>query len=93
MIENKAAGTAVLELFLLLGGYNLFLCIFNLLPIPGLDGWNALTEYVPRMKNVNSELVKGITIFLIFLLIFLSDEIFELAFDLMGFAPSLFSAG
>ena len=93
LIENKAAGTTVLELFLLLGGYNCFLCIFNLLPIPGLDGWNALTEYVPRLKNVKSEFAKGITIFLIFLLFFLADDIFELAFKLMGLAPELFSAG
>ena len=93
LIENKAAGQAIMELFLLLGGYNCFLCIFNLLPIPGLDGWNALTEYVPRLKNVNSEFAKGITIFLIFLLFFLADDIFELAFELMGLAPALFSAG
>ncbi len=93
LIENEAAGTAVLELFLLLGGYNCFLCIFNLLPIPGLDGWNALTEYVPRLKNVKSEFAKGITIFLIFLLIFLADDIFKLAFALMEQAPALFSAG
>ena len=93
LIENKAAGTAVLELFLLLGGYNCFLCIFNLLPIPGLDGWNALTEYVPRLKNVNSEFAKGITIFLIFLLLFSVSYLFSLAFDLMMLAPELFSAG
>ncbi len=93
LIENKAAGTTILELFLLLGGYNCFLCFFNLLPIPGLDGWNALTEYVPRLRNVHSEFAKGITIFLIFLLFFLADDIFKLAFDLMGLAPGLFSAG
>ena len=93
LIGNEAAGTTILELFLLLGSYNCFLCIFNLLPIPGLDGWNALTEYVPRLRNVHSELAKGITIFLIFLLFFLADDIFELAFELMGLAPALFSAG
>ena len=93
LVENEAAGMTILELFLLLGIYNLFLCIFNLLPIPGLDGWNALTEYVPRLRNVHSELAKGITIFLIFLLFFLADDIFELAFELMGLAPALFSAG
>ena len=93
LIENEAAGMTILEFFMLLGGYNCFLCIFNLLPIPGLDGWNALTEYVPRLKHVNSEFAKGITIFLIFLLLFLADDIFELAFDLMGMAPGLFSAG
>ena len=93
LIENKDAGMAVLELFLRLGVYNAFLCIFNLLPIPGLDGWNALTEYVPRMKNLKSEFAKGVTIFLIFLLLFMASDIFDLAVRLMMLAPDLFSAG
>jgi len=93
LIENKDAGMTVLQLFLLLGVYNGFLCIFNLLPIPGLDGWAALTEYVPRLKNLNSEFAKGVTIFLIFLLIFMADDIFELAARLMMLAPDVFSAG
>ena len=92
LVENEAAGMTILELFLLLGIYNLFLCIFNLLPIPGLDGWNALTEYVPRLRNVHSEFAKGVTIFLIFLLFFLADDIFELSREVMFFAPDLLSA-
>ena len=90
LIENEAAGEAIILLFFLLGLYNCFLCIFNLLPIPGLDGWGALTEYVPRLKNIHSEFAKGVTIFLIFLLFFLADDLFELATDLMMLAPGLF---
>ena len=93
LIENEAAGEAIILLFFLLGLYNCFLCIFNLLPIPGLDGWGALTEYVPRMKNLNSEFAKGVTIFLIFLLFFLADDIFGLAAELMMLAPALLGAG
>ena len=92
LVENTAAGETILELFLLLGIYNLFLCIFNLLPIPGLDGRNALTEYVPRLRNVHSEFAKGVTIFLIFLLFFLADDIFALSREVMFFAPDLLSA-
>ena len=92
LIENEAAGETVLLFFLMLGVYNLFLGIFNLLPIPGLDGWNALTEYVPRLRNVHSEFAKGVTIFLIFLLFFLADDIFALSRDVMFLAPDLFSA-
>lgn len=92
LVEEESAGKTILQLFLLLGVYNGFLCIFNLLPIPGLDGWNALTEYVPRLKNLNSEFAKGVTIFLIFLLLFLADDIFDLAFKLMMLAPDVFSA-
>ena len=93
LIENEAAGETILELFLLLGVYNGFLCIFNLLPIPGLDGWGALTEYVPRLKNLNSEFAKGVTIFLIFLLLVSVGHILEIGFKLMMLAPDLFSAG
>jgi Zn-dependent protease len=92
LVENEDAGITILELFLLLGIYNLFLCIFNLLPIPGLDGWNALTEYVPRLRNVHSEFAKGVTIFLIFLLFFLADDIFALSRGVMFLSPDLFSA-
>lgn len=92
LIENEAAGETVLLFFLMLGVYNLFLGIFNLLPIPGLDGWNALTEYVPRLRNVHSEFAKGVTIFLIFLLFFLADDIFALSRNVMFLAPDLFSA-
>ena len=92
LMENEVAGQTVVEFFLILGCYNAFLCIFNLLPVPGLDGWAALTEYVPRMKSFSSEFVKGVTIFLIFLFLFLSGHIFLLAFKLMELAPDLFGA-
>ena len=93
LIENEAVGRTILELFCILGCYNAFLCIFNLLPVPGLDGWNALTEYVPRLKRLSSEFAKGVTIFLIFLLLVSVGRIFEIGFKLMMLAPDLFSAG
>ena len=92
LIENEVAGQTIVEFFLILGCYNAFLCIFNLLPVPGLDGWAALTQYVPRLKSLSSEFAKGVTIFLIFLFLFLSGHIFLLAFKLMDLAPSLFGA-
>lgn len=92
LVENEGAGRTIMEFFLILGCYNAFLCIFNLLPVPGLDGWAALTEYVPRMKSFSSEFAKGVTIFLIFLFLFLSGRIFLLAFKLMELAPALFGA-
>ena len=93
LVENEAAGRTILELFLYLGMYNAFLCIFNLLPIPGLDGWNALTEYVVQLKRLSSEFAKGVTIFLIFLLLFSTGFLFKIAFDLMFLAPELLGAG
>ena len=75
------------------GAINLFLCIFNLLPIPGLDGWNILTNYQPRLYRISSEFMKGMTVFLIFLLLFSTKYIFLVAIKLMDLAPDLLSAG
>ena len=93
LVENQAAGMAILEIFLYLGVYNAFLCIFNLLPIPGLDGWNVLTNYQPRLYRISSEFMKGVTVFLIFLLLFSTKYIFLVAIKLMDLAPDLLSAG
>lgn len=92
LVDNELAGQTIVELFAYLGLYNLFLCIFNLLPIPGLDGWGALTEYVPRLKNLSSEFAKGVTILLIFLLLFSTEYIFEAAGRVMELAPQLLRA-
>ena len=91
LVENEEAGQTIVEIFAYLGVYNIFLCIFNLLPIPGLDGWNALTEYVPRLKRLSSEFAKGVMILLIFLLLFSTGYIFRAALDLMLLAPEIFS--
>ena len=82
----------VVMLFLLLGYFNAFLCIFNLLPIPGLDGWAALTEYVPRLQRLSSEFAKGVTIFLIFLLLVSLGKLLAISASLMLLAKDLFSA-
>ena len=44
--------------FQILGIYNLVLFFLNMLPIPGLDGWGILSEFI-SFKNVNSEFIKG----------------------------------
>ena len=93
MPENEAAAQAIIMLFVILGCYNAFLCIFNLLPVPGLDGWAALTEYVPRLNRLSSEFAKGVTIFLFFLLLIMAGRLFLIGFKLMELAPALFSAG
>ena len=49
----------LLLLIFLLGVYNIILLIFNLIPAPGLDGWNVLAELFPRLRNLSSEVAKG----------------------------------
>ena len=50
---------ALTHFFLYFGMYNFTLMLFNLIPAPGLDGWNILAELFPKMRNISSEFAKG----------------------------------
>lgn len=58
---------------------NLVLCVFNLLPIPGLDGFNVLREYFPGLLRRDSEVVKGAFFMLAALLFLFVDKLFDAA--------------
>ncbi len=51
------------------GILNLVLCVLNLLPIPGLDGWAVLNTFFPRLGQVNSESTKIVYFVAILLLL------------------------
>ena len=50
---------ALTHFLLYFGVYNFTLMVFNLIPAPGLDGWNVLAEFFPKMRNISSEVAKG----------------------------------
>ena len=58
---------------------NFVLFVFNLLPVPGLDGFNILIEFLPGIFHRDSEVVKGAYLLLAFLLFTSSDLIFSMA--------------
>lgn len=58
---------------------NFALFVLNLLPIPGLDGFNVLTEFFPRLTRRNSELAKGAFLVLMALLFAFADRLFDAA--------------
>ena len=60
-----AAPPLLITYIFTVGVYNLILFIFNLLPVPGLDGWIILNQFV-RIRKVNSEFFKGFMVLLIF---------------------------
>lgn len=66
---NHAAGPILLIVYLF-GMYNFTLMLFNLLPVPGLDGWIAACELFPRLRTISSELAKGAMLLLILLAFF-----------------------
>jgi len=93
LLQSELVGTAVLTVIFLMGMDNAFLFVFNLLPVPGLDGWNALSSLFPRMNYVSSEVVKGAMILLIFGVLALSKYIWLGAGLVMMYAPALLSGG
>ena len=62
------APTLLISYIFMIGVYNLILFLFNIMPIPGLDGWNILSQFV-KIGKTSSELFKGIMIVLIFVML------------------------
>ena len=58
---------------------NLVLCVFNLLPVPGLDGFSVIGELFPELLRSDSEAVKGAFFILVVLVFVFIDKLFELA--------------
>ena len=58
---------------------NFVLCVFNLLPIPGLDGFAILHTFFPRFLENSSEAVRGAIFVLVVLALVFIDSLFRLA--------------
>lgn len=58
---------------------NFALFVFNMLPVPGLDGFNVLMEFCPDLLRRDSEVVKGAFFMLVALLFIFVDKFFEAA--------------
>ena len=59
--------------------------VFNLLPVPGLDGFSVVGEVFPELLRSESEAVKGAFFVLVVLLFVFIDKLFELARVATGF--------
>jgi Zn-dependent protease len=81
----------LLQLFYIGGLLNFVLFVFNLIPVPPLDGWTALLTFVPKITRINRELRNGI-MFGIFALLFLSfSQLFIFGQHAVAFAMKIFS--
>ena len=72
---------------------NLVLFVFNLLPVPGLDGFSIVAEVFPELLRSESETVKGAFFVLVVLLFVFIDKLFELARVATGFLLLLLDGG
>jgi Zn-dependent protease len=84
-------GNSMFVQFFVVGGVlNTVLFIFNLIPVPPLDGWSILTVIFPKIYSINSELRNGV-IFAIFVLVFFSfGKIFMFGSYITSIAVNMF---
>ena len=74
----------------LFGLMNFVLFVFNMLPVPGRDGWNICTWFFPKLAMPNSEVVKGAMVILIFVAFMFVSYLFQFAQSVMQTAPDFF---
>jgi Zn-dependent protease len=74
------AGLAVLNIIFFFVEINVFLFIFNLLPVPPLDGWRVLLGLVPprnawELRRIESQYGQYIPLVFIVFILFLGPKI------------------
>jgi len=94
-IFTLASNTSISNPFIIFLTYlifiNLLLGIFNLIPIPPLDGSNVLEIYLPRKIDQWYKKTEPYSIVLILVLFFLFDGLNKIIFPLMGLILKLYS--
>ena len=71
--------------------YNLLLAIFNLLPIPPLDGYNVLLAFAPPKLAFTIQRYAPYGVIVLLLLVFLPNSPLRLMFDAVGFLTRVFT--
>jgi len=67
-----------LEFFYLIAKFNFTLCLFNLIPIPPLDGFHIAREFFPALKQLGRSQV-GLALFMILFISGAGSQLFVLA--------------
>jgi Zn-dependent protease len=79
--EIGGIGGFALDILFFIVFYNLLLAIFNLLPIPPLDGYNVLLAFVPPRTAFTIQRYAPYGVLLLLLLVFLPGSPLGLMFD------------
>lgn len=91
MTARESVSENLLLMAAILCRMNCILLLFNLLPVPGLDGWNAFRSLFPNIRVPNTEAVKGILVFLIFAALYCSSWISEFSMWVLLQSVKVFS--
>jgi Zn-dependent protease len=81
--EIGGLGGFALDVVFFIVLYNLLLSIFNLLPIPPLDGYNVLLAFVPPRTAFTIQRYAPYGVIVLLLLVFLPNSPLGLMFDLV----------
>jgi Zn-dependent protease len=79
--EMGGIGGFALEVVFFIVLYNLLLAVFNLLPIPPLDGYNVLLAFVPPRTAFTIQRYAPYGVIVLLLLVFLPNSPLGLMFD------------
>ena len=67
-----------IQFFRIIAIFNFALCLFNLIPIPPLDGYHVASELVPEMKALGRSQI-GLALFMILFISGIGGKLFEIA--------------
>ena len=83
VIELAGIGGLALDITFYIVLYNLLLAVFNLLPIPPLDGYNVLLAFVPPRTAFTIQRYASYGIIVLLLLVLLPGSPLRIMFDLV----------
>ena len=67
-----------IQFFKIIAIFNFALCLFNLIPIPPLDGYHVASEIIPELKALGRSQI-GLALFMILFISGIGSKLFELA--------------
>ena len=85
LLDMSGVGGFAIDVAFWIVLYNLLLAIFNLLPIPPLDGYNVLLAFAPPKLAFTIQRYAPYGVIVLLLLVFLPNSPLGLMFDAVGF--------
>ena len=89
VLEIAGIGGLALDITFSIVLYNLLLAVFNLLPIPPLDGYNVLLAFVPARTAFTIQRYASYGIIVLLLLVLIPNSPLRIMFDLVRNLTSL----
>ena len=90
VLEIAGIGGLALDIAFYIVLYNLLLAVFNLLPIPPLDGYNVLLAFVPPRTAFTIQRYAPYGVIVLLLLVFLPGSPLGVMFDLVRGLTAVF---